>query len=166
MPEGGEWWGKADDSGERVFFIGRDPGGQLVWMGGPYSHHRRSYQSGDFDWSGWVHLEGCTDWDWVPDEVVQPPAKSDPVVYNNLKSLDEILEKFPCPEGYEYQRSCPYRDGIDQLNFYYPEQGKISGWIEYNGGLKFTTGMVCHSGSICLLRCKTEDRPVVETSEE
>lgn len=60
-PQAGEWWIN-DDSGLKVYFIGKCPEGILVWK---IKHGDVAYA--DLDWSGWHHEPRCTGWEWQPE---------------------------------------------------------------------------------------------------
>jgi hypothetical protein len=64
-PERDQYW-EHEKSGERVYFIGKTPEGEMVWQcnGDPIG-------AGNIDWSDWKHLPDCTGWRWQPETFPQ-----------------------------------------------------------------------------------------------
>lgn len=60
QPERDQYW-QHKESGDRVYFIGRTPDGEMVWQ-----CRGDSVEVGNLDWSGWEYLPECDSWDWEP----------------------------------------------------------------------------------------------------
>lgn len=64
-PERDQYW-EHEKSGERVYFIGKTPEGEMVWQ-----CHGDPIEAGNIDWSDWKHLPDCTGWRWQPETFPQ-----------------------------------------------------------------------------------------------
>ncbi len=57
-PEPDQYWEHVK-SKDRVYFIGRNPEGEMVWQ-----CEGDTVEVGNLDWSDWQHIPDCTGWDW------------------------------------------------------------------------------------------------------
>lgn len=57
-PEPDQYWEHVK-SKDRVYFIGRNPEGEMVWQ-----CDGDTVEVGNLDWSDWQHIPDCTGWDW------------------------------------------------------------------------------------------------------
>ncbi len=77
-PQPDQYW-QHKTSGDRAYFIGRTPDGEMVWQ-----CKGDTVEVGDLDWSDWEHLQGCDSWEWKP--VAEPAVVKYPQWYVPVKS--------------------------------------------------------------------------------